>query len=192
MVLLNWSIRASFIVADWLVRVSRSSGLVYRPTDRLSIYNIPRYGCMYRFSHYPIIGGWLKSGLIGMKHKLIHSTLHSALIFLLHSSTLPFPPIFLLDYNMITPLHLFLSTCLLCTMLLSDLLVPLSSNHYAFIALYPLLSTMIDLLNSFFIHYTWFDIRWSLLSDWLRLFLLYHYKTSFTPLYWYNQNIALD
>ena len=43
---------ASFIPADWQVRVSGSSGIVDIPSDRLCVRTIPLPMCMERRSHY--------------------------------------------------------------------------------------------------------------------------------------------
>ena len=45
-------LRASFVSADRQVRVFGTSGIVYRPSDHLSVWNIPLYGYMYRRSCY--------------------------------------------------------------------------------------------------------------------------------------------
>ena len=43
---------ASFVPADWRVRMFKTSVIVDRPSDRLSIWTIPLHGCMYRCSYY--------------------------------------------------------------------------------------------------------------------------------------------
>ena len=50
----NGSLGASFVPADWRVRVFESSGLKDRPSDRLSIRTIPLSGCMDRRSRYTL------------------------------------------------------------------------------------------------------------------------------------------
>ena len=46
------SLGASFILADWRVRVFWLSGIIDRPSDRLHVHTIPMSGCMGRRSHY--------------------------------------------------------------------------------------------------------------------------------------------
>ena len=46
--LMRGSLGASFVSADWQVRVFWSSGIIYIPSDRLHIHTITLYGCMER------------------------------------------------------------------------------------------------------------------------------------------------
>ena len=46
------SLGASLVPADWQVRVFKSSGLVYRQSDRMFVRTIPLYGCIERSSRY--------------------------------------------------------------------------------------------------------------------------------------------
>ena len=46
------SLGASFVSADWKVRVFWLSGLIDRPSDRMYVLTIPMCGCMYRHSSY--------------------------------------------------------------------------------------------------------------------------------------------
>ena len=46
------SLGASFVSADWRVRVFWSSGLVDRPYDCLYVRTIPLFGCMNISSRY--------------------------------------------------------------------------------------------------------------------------------------------
>ena len=55
------SLRASFIAADWQVRVFWSSGLVDRPSGHMYVRTITLSGCMYILSHYILFSSqaWL-------------------------------------------------------------------------------------------------------------------------------------
>ena len=46
------SLGASFVSADWRVRVFWSSGVVNRPSEHLYVYTIPLYRCIDRSPHY--------------------------------------------------------------------------------------------------------------------------------------------
>ena len=42
----QWSPRTSFLMVDWQVRVFDSSGILDRPSECVSVKNIPMSGCM--------------------------------------------------------------------------------------------------------------------------------------------------
>ena len=46
------SLGASFVLADWRVRVFGPSGIIGRPSDRLYVWTFPLYGWMERISRY--------------------------------------------------------------------------------------------------------------------------------------------
>ena len=55
------SLGASFVLADWQVRVFWLSCLVYRTADHMCVCTIPLYGCMYRRSNYTVLCLWVTS-----------------------------------------------------------------------------------------------------------------------------------